>query len=917
MNTCTSTCAANRSPAITITAVRAVMGRQLGSLLGNPLGYVFILAFVLACGTSLFLFNADKYFARNIADLAPLYAAMPFFLMVLLPALAMGAWASERDLGTEEHLLTLPLSVLDAVLGKFLAVAAYFTLALVCSLANVGVLMWLGQPDYGLVAANYIGWWLAGLVLASASILASALVSLPAIAFVIGALFSGLVVWVAGRADWFDAFNRGVVQLGSVGAALALIIGFLGLAVFQLSARRWRPGGGGLVVAHILSLVFGLVLLGNLARVAHRGGVDLDTTQEGLSSISATSAGILTALPGQVVITAFISKDLPADLELKAKELETRLNAIARASSAVKVQIHRPADALDKAGEMATKEFGLRPRKVIADTVTGREFNEVFLGAAVANGSRTQVIEHFDPGLSVEYELVRAIRSVSVEQKKVLGVATTDLEINGSGFDYMSGQMSKSWEVVEEWKKQYEVRPVNLDAPVPAEIAVLVVPQPSTLTQPQIEQLHDYIWAGRPTFILEDPLPYFSVAQGRQDLIPSQPKKSAGQQPGQPPAEDGPRKGDIRPLWKALGLDFDEGAVAWSSFNPSAAFRGLIPPNFVWTNRTLKGVQDGAATTGVNSLLLPFPGAMTVATDKAAGLTVTPLVTAVPGVTWGKDMTAELADRDFMGRFAMKEPKRRYIANTATPALMVEITGIMPSAWPRAAAEAKAEEGKEIEKKVGLPSAKPVHVIVISDIDCINDEFFQFYRNTGNRFKEDEMKFLLELRNVQLAANAVDALFNDTEFLALRSRRAERRPLAALEAQLAKTESKVRENIQSAESDAQFAIDKANADLQSAVAKIDERDDLDDNAKAHEKQKVQMRESRKVELQINELNQDKERKIRDARIEQRRAVTQARSTVQTLAIAVPALLLVLLIIVVFINRMAAERAHVPAARKRS
>jgi len=101
MNTCTSTCAANRSPAITITAVRAVMGRQLGSLLGNPLGYVFILAFVLACGTSLFLFNADKYFARNIADLAPLYAAMPFFLMVLLPALAMGAWASERDLGTD------------------------------------------------------------------------------------------------------------------------------------------------------------------------------------------------------------------------------------------------------------------------------------------------------------------------------------------------------------------------------------------------------------------------------------------------------------------------------------------------------------------------------------------------------------------------------------------------------------------------------------------------------------------------------------------------------------------------------------------------------------------------------------------------------------------------------------------------
>ena len=55
---------------------------------------------------------------------------MPWFLAVLLPALAMGAWASERDSGTVELLLTLPLSIADAVLGKFLAVAAYFTIAL-------------------------------------------------------------------------------------------------------------------------------------------------------------------------------------------------------------------------------------------------------------------------------------------------------------------------------------------------------------------------------------------------------------------------------------------------------------------------------------------------------------------------------------------------------------------------------------------------------------------------------------------------------------------------------------------------------------------------------------------------------------------------------------------------------------------
>ena len=72
-------------------AVAAIWRRQLGSLLGNPLGYVFILAFVLVSAG--FLFLQDAYFARNIADFGPLFSIMPWLLIVLVPALAMGSWA--------------------------------------------------------------------------------------------------------------------------------------------------------------------------------------------------------------------------------------------------------------------------------------------------------------------------------------------------------------------------------------------------------------------------------------------------------------------------------------------------------------------------------------------------------------------------------------------------------------------------------------------------------------------------------------------------------------------------------------------------------------------------------------------------------------------------------------------------------
>jgi hypothetical protein len=185
----------------------AVWNRQVGSLLGNPLGYLFILAFVLIAGA--FLFLPDAFYSRNIADLGPLHGLMPWLLVVLLPALAMGSWSSERELGTEELLLTLPLSVADAVIGKFLAVATYFTIALLCSLSNVAVLMWLGNPDLGLVFANYLGWWLAGLAFAAVALIASVQVSLPAIAFVLGVIYCAIVASGAHALDWFDPFDRG------------------------------------------------------------------------------------------------------------------------------------------------------------------------------------------------------------------------------------------------------------------------------------------------------------------------------------------------------------------------------------------------------------------------------------------------------------------------------------------------------------------------------------------------------------------------------------------------------------------------------------------------------------------------------------------------------------------------------------
>lgn len=905
--------------------IDATARRQLSSFLGNPLGYVFILAFVLIAGAVLFWLEtgSGSYFARNIADLGPWLRgdAFGWLLAVLLPALAMGAWAAERDHGTEEHLLTLPLSPLDALLGKWAAIVVFFTLALLCTLSHVGVVAWLGDPDWGAVFANYLGWWLAGLAFAAIALCASTLVSLPAVAFVLGVVGCAIAQWAFHAFGYYDGFARGVVSIGAVASALAVSAGALGAATFVLSSRRWRPGSQAVVVAQVASLLFALVLVANLARLGGRAGLDVDTTVEGLSSLSPASVQALRALAAPVTITAFISRDLPPELALKGKEVVDKLKAIERAAPAmIRLDLRYPSDALDDDGAWAQTEFNLKPRRQVVESASGRRMADVFLGAAVASAGRMQVIEHFDPGLSVEYELVRAIRSVSQTKKRVLGIATTDLEIMG-GFDYRTMAMTPSWDIVEEWKRQYEVRGVSLDSEVSSEIEVLVVPQPSTLTQAQIERLHDYIWNGRPALLLEDPFPFFQVLQGRGDLIPSQPKRSParGMFAG---AENTTPKGDLRPLLRALGIDFRPDETYWSDFNPSHYFRDLIPPNFVWLTEGRDAIKSDAVTTGVNALLLPFPGALYTVADKPAGITVTPLLHAAQGSPWGMNTVMDLVQFSWQGQVQLRrqdEIKRRaHPDQQKRPPFAVLISGTMPSAYPRLAPDAKAEEGKEPPKpQTGTPSPKPVRVIVIADLDLVDNEFFRFYRDQGNQLgKQDELRPLMDLKNIQLVANAVDALFDDTSYLALRTRRPQARPLTRLVAVATEAREQRRLQLEAITTELQAKIDKINDDFQASLRKIDERSDLDEETKAHERSRAEIVGQRRIQREIDKLKLEMEHQERRLEIQQARTVEAYHWRVKVLAVVVPSAILALVALAVFINRLVAEKTHIPASRRR-
>ncbi|MBA3697429.1 MAG: Gldg family protein [Planctomycetes bacterium] len=908
---------------LNVNGVSAVARRQLYSLLSNPLGYVFIFAFVVIAGA--FLFLPDVYYTRNIADFGPLFTVMPWLLVILLPALAMGSWATERELGTEELLLTLPFSILDAVLGKFLAVVGYFTIALLCSLTNLIVLSWLGTPDTGLILANYVGWWLAGVAFAGFGVLASVQVGMPAIAFVVGAAYCAILMMGARMVDWFDPFNRGVIPFGGVITALAAAVAALGVAVFMLSSRRWRPTNTQQIAAHVVSVAFGLLLAVNVGRLAYLKNVDTDVSSEGLSSISATSSQVIRKVEHPVIIHAFISTNLPDELQLKAKEVSDKLFAIERSSGGkVEVKLLRPENALDAAGQRATKEFGLKPQRAIVDSVSGRKPQDVFLCAAVVSGSRSQSIAAFDPGLSVEYELVRAVRTVGSAKRPVIGIGATDLKITAE-FDFQSGQMRPAWELIEELKKQYEVREVSFDADVPEEVQVLIVPLPSSLTQPQVEKLHDYVWSGRPALLLDDPLPAFTSPM----LAPSQPKKPASnpmmmQQQQQPPEQ----KADMGPFYRALGLNFNLESVLWSDYNPSHQFRGTMPPAIVWVMRDQQSIESSTITTGIDSVVLPFPGSITIAEGKPESLKVTPLLRPSLTAKWGRHPFSEYFKNDQYGQLRQNQPKRFLGgADSLRPALAVEVTGIMPSAYPKADPSAKPPADGEKQddptkvaepaSKAGVPSTKPIRVIVVADTDFVANGIFELYRNAGNQLGRDEMAVLRNLRNVQFMANAVDALASDEDFLALRNRRPLARPLTLIDEVKVQTDNARREQLESASNTAEIELKKAQDEFQKATERIDALTDLDENAKEQLKVDVVREANRKLQKAITDINYDKDVTIRNADITQDQTIQRRLLQVKWFAVGIPACVMLILVLAVASLRLRSERSHIPASRKRS
>lgn len=242
-------------------AIKIVMKRELGSYFSTHLAYVFILIFLVLSGV--FTFYLGNFYERGQADLLPFFNFHPWLYLFLVPALSMRLWAEELKSGSIELLLTMPVTIIEAVLGKFLAAWVFAGVSLVMTFPLWLTVNYLGNPDNGVIFSSYLGSWLmAGSFLAIGSCM-SALSKSQVIAFILCGVVCLLFVlagyplvlnsikaWVPlllvdsvanlSFLTHFNSISRGIISLRDVLYFCSVQIVWLAATVVVIKARQSR-----------------------------------------------------------------------------------------------------------------------------------------------------------------------------------------------------------------------------------------------------------------------------------------------------------------------------------------------------------------------------------------------------------------------------------------------------------------------------------------------------------------------------------------------------------------------------------------------------------------------------------------------------------------------------------------------------
>lgn len=869
----------SNAPTLRPRPVRALLKRELSAYFTNPTAYIFITLFVLLSGIAAFW--VSEFFTRNLANLDQLNKWFPVLLLFLIPAITMSAWAEERKQGTEELLMTLPASEWRLALGKYLGCLAIYAVCLLFAASHIVVLVYLGKPDIGLLISTYVGYLLAGGALIGLGLFASSLSASGTIAYITGACVCALMVTLylltpvlpasigpmlksLSIPARMESFGRGVIDPADTLYFVA--VAAVGVVLTAGVLRRRRSVGlaqGGNMVHGVVRIASILLIAACAVLVLDRAGgfARADATAERLWTLSSATKALVAEVPAgnRLTITAYVSPKTPGSLVQQRATLDGVLSELAATSGGKVTARTLVIEANTEEARDAERSLGIRARSLPSEDGSVGGVQEVFLAVAVQSASgEVATVPFLSKGLPVEYELARAIRSVSTPPsgRKTVGILETGAGLYGT-FNFQTMSALPDWPIIAELRKQYTVERVSPGAEYPANIDVLLVAQPSTLNDEQMLRLLAWINAGKPTLIFEDPLPMINP-----NIATAEPRQGRTQfDPGDPTP-----KADMQPLWDMLGAKVGSDAVVWDSYNPRPALAALAK-EFIWATPR-KDVfdpfdQTSPITSGLQEVVLLFAGRIERLEPKVAP--------AAPG------QPAAPASRPEFNTLIRSGPTSGYVPyNTVLTKSFFGSPQLNPERRPT-----RVGNSQSMAVRItggNTLAGKKLNVVLVADLDMISDTFFQMREQGAQDMEFDNVPFVL---------NAVDSLAGELSLVELRKKRRVYRTLDLIdERRLAETE-QTQKAEETARLNAQSKLNEANARLQQRIEEVEKRTDLDQQSKEIMMGSVQAAEQIRVTAQTLEIERQRAREIEDARLASKKKIDRIESSVRIAAVALP------------------------------
>ncbi len=417
--------------------IRRVARKELTLFFSSPTGYLFLATFL---GITLFVFFwVEAFFARNIADVRPMFEWMPVLLIFLCAALTMRMWSEERRTGTLEFVATLPASTWEFVLGKFLACWTLLAAALLLTLPLPVTVAFIADLDWGPVFAGYVAAMLLGgaylaiglfvssrtdsqivsLILASFAAGVFFLVGSPLVTDLFGATLADVLRGLGSGAR-FESITRGVLDLRDLYFYGSLAVAFLALNVYTLETQRWARDGD--ADRHRAWRLGSLLLVGNLLLanvwLAGVSALRVDVTEGRQYTISNATRGYLGQLREPLLIRGYFSNKTHPLLAPLVPRMRDLLEEFAVAGGAnVRVEIIDPADDPALEDEANTK-YGIRPVPFqVADRYQASLVNSYF-DVLVSYGDQYEVLGFRD-----------------LIEVKVVGESELDVQLRNPEFD--------------------------------------------------------------------------------------------------------------------------------------------------------------------------------------------------------------------------------------------------------------------------------------------------------------------------------------------------------------------------------------------------------------------------------------------------------------------------------------------------